>query len=182
MDQLKLANKLVTREWDEYDITEDTIIDRYALDINAEKHPSNVLKWQELLVQANEICTKAKENLIFIEATLLLQARSDGVPGILKITDAVVRAWVVTQKEYQIALKEKQKAESDASRINAGIKALEHTKEMIKVEANLWICGYYARPNIKEAVKEEQQDQRRRDTSNELKKALQKRKLRTRSK
>jgi len=174
-----LKKRLKTRDWDIYDIVGDTTIDKYSLDLCAERHSANVLKWQELLAQANEILTKAKEALTYVESKLLLKVRVDGIPGVQKITDAVCHAWVVTQDEYRLALKKKIKSESDVAYINAGIKALDHAKEMIKVESQLWICGYYARPHIKETVSAEQQEHRRKDTAVELKESMEKRKRRT---
>lgn len=173
----QFGNRLRLREWDEYDIVADTEVDKLSLDICAERQSHNMLKWQELLAQANERLTKAKEALVYQESILLLKARSDGIPGVDKITDAVVKAWVTTQDVYRMALKKKIKAESDVALISAGIKALENAKEMIKVEANLWICGYYSKPNVKEIVSAEQQELRRKDTSTELKNSFNRRRL-----
>lgn len=175
-DEKERLGGLNQREWQAYDLETDACVDKYALDIEAANQPDLMRKWMELLAEANTKLSKAKEALICIESNLFLEVRKNGIPGIEgKLTEAVIKSWIIVQDKYRLALKRKIKAEGDVAYLNAAKTALEHKKEMIKVEANLWICGYYARPGIKPIVSAEQQECRQQEVSHQLRQSLQQR-------
>ena len=62
--------------------------------------------------------------------------------------------------------------------LNNAKTVMENRKSMIKVEADLWICGFFARPHIREEVKKELDESRREQCASELKKSMTKRHLR----
>ncbi|RLI66875.1 MAG: hypothetical protein DRO67_00435 [Candidatus Asgardarchaeum californiense] len=168
--------KLKFRDWDEYDLHEDAKFDKYALDIDAENQAQLMEKWVTLLSQAQAELLKAKEVVLHQEAKLFLKVKTEGVPALgPKPTEATVKAWVHTQPEYRKAQRRKRKAQNNVQYLQNAKSVMENRKSMIKVEANLWITGYFARPHIKEDVKKELDESRRLQCANELKKSMIKR-------
>jgi hypothetical protein len=159
------------REWDEYDLSDDAALDKYALDYEAKRQSQLVQKWLELLTQAQEIAAQRKEKLAYVEAELLLKAKTGKTELGTKPTDATARAWVTTQPEYRKAQRRKRKAEEQVSYLQHARTVLEHKKNMIKIETDLWICGYFSRPNIKSSSS-------KKEHVDKLKQSLNKRHLR----
>jgi hypothetical protein len=171
-------DKIIFRDWDEYDLGKDAQIDKYALDIEAEEQPHLMQKWLELLAKAQAELSKAKEVLLNEEAKLLLKAKSTGIPDIPKPTDPVAKAWVRTQPIYRKAQRHKRKAENNVAYLQNARSVLEHRKTMIKVEADLWICGYFSKPYVTTDAREKLKEERKQVHSEKLVKSLQKRHLR----
>lgn len=146
----EMGKKLVLREWDEYDLAEDARVDKNNLDLVAEEHSHIVQKWLDLLTQAEDELAKAKEEYEDTVAELQLLVRREGIQGIEgRVTDAVASAWMTQQPKFKRVRKRKREAEKYVSYLNNAKKVLEHRKEMIKTDRDLWICGYFARPRIK---------------------------------
>jgi len=157
------------KEWEEYDLYEDATLDKYNLEEEAERHPHIVQKWLELLSQAQAKLAKSKEVLANVEAKLFLTAKTIGVQSLgSKPTESTVKAWVHTQPEFRKAQRRKRKAENDVQYLQNARSVLEHKKLCLKVETDLWICGFFSRP--KSINKAEHQD-----AKDSLKKAMQKR-------
>jgi len=171
-------HRLVFKEWEVYDLSIDSAIDKYALDIEAENQPHLMNKWLTLLAQAQADLSKCKEALQNVEAELFIEAKQNGIPGIGKPTDATVKAWVTVQDKYRRIQRKKRTAENNVAYLQNARSVLEHRKNMIKVEADLWITGYFARPNMHGVIKEELETERREEHSKRLKVSLQKRHLR----
>lgn len=172
-------DKLVFREWDTYDLAADAELDKYALDIEAEGQSALMAKWIELLSQAQAELSKAKELLGNEEAKLLLQAKAHGIPDIPKPTDPIAKAWVRTQPSLRKLQRRKRKADNNVAYLQNARSVMEHRKTMIKVEADLWITGFFARPGIRSEVTEEIDKGRKEEHSEHLKKSMEKRHLRT---
>ena len=166
------------REWDEYSLSDDAEFDKYNLDIDAENQATLMCKWLELLAQAQAELSVAKEKLQNKEAKLLLKVKAEGTPDIEKPTDSVAKAWVYTQPEYRKAQRRKRKAENDVAYLHNARSVLEHKKVMIKTAADLWITGYFARPNIHGEVKGQLDESRRKEHGKKLSKSLERRHLR----
>jgi len=171
-------DRLIFRDWDDYDLGEDASFDKYALDIEAEDQPMLMEKWLGLLTQAQGELSKAKEVLQNEEAKLFLKTKKDGIPDIPKPTEAAVKAYVVIQPEYRKAQRRKRKAENNVAYLQNARSVLEHRKTMIKVEADLWITGYFARPHVSDDVKEQLDESRKQQHAKKLEKSLEKRHLR----
>jgi len=171
--------KITFRSWDEYDLSEDAQIDKYALDVEAEKQAHLMCKWIELLSAAQGELSKTKEVLNDTEARLFLKAKTDGIPSLGgKPTEATVKAWVHTQPEYRKAQRQKRKADDAVHYLQNARSVLEHRKTCLKIEADLWICGYYARPSIYKEIKEDINKEKKKEHSIKLKKSMRKRHLR----
>lgn len=177
-NEAQFDERLEFREWDTYNLGEDLELDKYALDIAAQEQAHKYQKWSELLVQEQAKVSKLKEELANREAELTLKVRRDGVPDIPKPTETVYKAWVQTQNSYKRILADKRKAENNVAYLQNALRALEHLKAMIKVEDDLWITGYFARPHISEDVREELDEHRRVQHATKLKKSMEKRHLR----
>jgi len=166
-----MSTKIAYREWDEYDLSSDASLDKYALDYEAERQSQLVQKWLELLTQAQELAAQKKERLAYVEAELMLKAKTGKTELGDKPTDATARAWVITQPEYRKAQRRKRKADEQVSYLQHARTVLEHKKNMIKIEADLWICGYFSRPATKSSTS-------KKEHADKLKKSLSKRHLR----
>jgi len=168
--------KIQFREWDEYNLAEDAYFDKYALDLEAEDQPHLMCKWLELLTQAQAELSKAKEVMANTEAKLFLKVKTEGVPSLgTKPTEATVKAYVHTQPEYRKAQRRKRKADNDVHYLQNARSVLEHRKTMIKVESDLWVCGYFAKPHVSGEVKKELDEERRKTHATKLEDSLKKR-------
>lgn len=169
-------DKIIFREWEKYDLHEDAQIDKYALDIEAENQPHLMNKWLDLLSQAQAEVSKAKELLSNAEAKLFIKVKTEGVSSLgSKPTEATVKAWVRIQPEYKKAQRRKRKAENNVQYLQNARSVMEHRKAMIKVESDLWICGYFAKPHVSGEVQKELDESRRVEHAKKLEKSLTKR-------
>jgi len=171
-------SRFVFKEWESYDLAEDLKIDKSMLDEIAENHSAIMQKWLDLLVQAQAELSKAKEVLQNVEAELFLKAKTGDVPELPKATDATVKAWGLTQDVYRRAARRKRKAENNVAYLQNARSILEHRKAMIKTDADLWICGYFARPLVNGEVKNAIAEQHKEKQAAQLKESLKKRRLR----
>lgn len=171
-------NKIEFRSWDTYNLSEDAELDRYALDLEAEKQSELMCKWIELLTQAQAKLGKAKEALQNVEAELLLEVKTNGIPDIAKPTDSVAKAWVQVHPKRVKAQEGKLQADNNVTYMQNARTVLENKKNMIKVESDLWITGYFARPSVPGEVKEELENDRKENHTKALKKSLRRRHLR----
>ncbi len=141
--------KIKFREWDEYNLSEDAYFDKYELDTEAENQPHLMQKWVELLSQAQAELSHAKEVLANTEAKELIAVKTEGVPSLgQKPTEATVKAYVLTRPAVKKAQRRKRKAENNVHYLQNARSVLEHRKAMIKVESDLWICGYFSKPHV----------------------------------
>lgn len=168
-------SRLQFREWDEYDLSEDATIDKNALDVEAERQSHLVMKWSLLLTQAQATLSEAKEGLAHIEAVLFLRARTE-LPN--KPTEATIKSWILTQPEFRKAQRTKRKAENNVTYLQNAKAVLENKRSMIKVEAELWVCGYYSRPMIREQQVGKESEQYKEEVKEQLQSSYSKRHLR----
>jgi len=171
-------SKFEFNEWESYDLGEDAQLDKYALDNEAEVQARLYQKWSELLVQAQAELSKLKEEEQNVEAELVLLAKKQGIPEVTKPTDMTIKAWVLTHRNYKVVTSKKRRAENNVAYLSNALKVLEHKRSMIKIETDLWITGYYAKPHIPGEVKKELDENRRMQHTNQLRKSLHKRQLR----
>ena len=101
------------REWDTYDLVEDSKINKFALDIEAERQGELMVKWLGVLNQAHTLLNKKQEELEYVEAELRIEVKKNGIDGIQKVTDATAESWVVTHPRRTAALNAKNKAYTD---------------------------------------------------------------------
>ncbi len=138
-------------EYEEYDLSCDIKIDKYHLDEEAVKHPHIVLKWLNLLTQANAVLSKAKEGLTDIQLELYIKGKSGQAEHDLNVkpTEKTIEAWIRQQPEYRDALHKVSKAEQQVAYLNNAKLVLLHRKDMLIKEIELWMAGYFARPHVK---------------------------------
>lgn len=170
--------KFTFKEWEDYNLHDDTQLDKYALEEAAELHSALMQKWLDLLAQAQAELSKAKEVLQNEEAKLFLKFKAEGIPDISKPTEATVKSYVYTQPEYRKAQRRKRKAENNVAYLQNARSVLEHRKSMIKVASDLWICGYFAKPHVSGDIKKQVNEERKKDEAVKLKSSLRKRHLR----
>lgn len=143
-----LTGKLILREWDTYDLVADSKLDKYALDIEAERQAELMTKWLSLLHQAQRLLTKETEALEYVEAELRIAAKKNGIEGIAKVTDATVDSWITMHPKRVLAMEAKNKAYSNMQYLNNARSVLDHKRDMIKVLDHLLVAGYYAKPGV----------------------------------
>jgi hypothetical protein len=176
--EIEFDSKFEFKDYEDYNLAEDAQLDKYQLDIEAERQPALYNKWSELLVQAQALVSKLKEKENNKEAELTLYAKKNGIPGVDKLTDKVVASWVSVHKEYSVISSERRKAENNVMYLQNALKVLEHKRSMIKVETDLWITGYYAKPFVPSETKAKLEENRRQVHAQQLQKSLKKRHLR----
>jgi hypothetical protein len=174
--------RLTFSEYENYDLSVDAELDKYALDIEAEHQAHLYQKWSELLVQAQAKLSNIKEKIANLEAHLLVEGKINGITvgdkHVGKPTDPTVKAWIQTNKRYKRLTAKRRIAENNVAYLQNSLKVLEHKRSMIRTESDLWISGYYARPHVTQDMKEGLENQRRKEHANKLKQSLSKRHLR----
>jgi hypothetical protein len=143
-----ILGKLNIREWDYYDLTEDAKLDKYAIDVEAERQAELMTKWLSLLHQAQALLAKAQGDLDYVEAELRIEAKRNGIDGIQKITDATIDSWLTTHPRRRVAYDAKVKAYASVQYLQNAKTVLDHKRDMIKVLDHLLVSGFYARPNV----------------------------------
>lgn len=152
------GSKLTFRDWDTYDLVADSYLDKDNLDEEARAQPHLMAKWLTLLTEALAEQAKANERLKDVEGDLFLKGRTEGVRELgSKPTEATVKAWVRQQKKFKRAMRDKIEADKAVTYLNNAKTVLVHKKDMIIKESELWMTGYYSRPNVNnDAVKSQQ--------------------------
>lgn len=172
----ELDERIIVKEWEEYNLHEDSQYDIYDLDNVANKHSAVVDKWLELLAVAQTQVSVAKELLQNEESTLFLKAKLGNVPDLgTKPTDSLAKAWVQTQPEIRRAQRKKRKADNNVTFLQNARSVMEHRKSMIKINHEQWVCGYFSRPKG-HIVRDMQADEgAKQEVSEKLKESLIKR-------
>lgn len=154
----KIINKLKGISWEDYELKDDVTIDKFNLDVDAEKQPMLYIKWSNALSFAQLERDKAKEAVKICKANLTLRGHDGECSG--KKTDAGIKAWVEVHPEYIKALNLSLTTENNVSYLSSAKEALNHKKSMIEITAKLWLGGYFARPPVpKHAVQIAEQAQ-----------------------
>lgn len=134
----------------DYDLTADSKLDKHHLDDAAEQQSYKLERWLALLDTATSKVAREKKKVERVEARLFLEAKTNELElfGKTKVTDALIKAWIVLQPAHIKVVDRLLDAEEKLSHINRAKTVLEHKKAMIQTAANLWVCGYYARPKV----------------------------------
>ena len=172
-----VMDKIIFREWDTYDLSEDAKLDKFALDIEAVKQAEFMNKWLGLLHKAQTILISKTEALKHVEAELRIKVKKEGVEGISKVTESVAESWIVLHPRYKNAMDEKNVAFGNVQYLQNARLVLENKRDMIKVLDHLWVAGYYARPNVSEKACENTDNEVKEVTKEQLGNALHKRLL-----
>lgn len=140
-------------------LADELTVDKYNLDVEAEKQSRLMLEWSVALAVASKERDKLKEQSAAKKAELIGRGHAGENTG--KNTDAGLKAWVESHPEYTILSNQLVEAEEHVNLLFAAKNAIDHKKSMIETIAKLWLGGYYARPHVKqEAVVAAEKSQR----------------------
>lgn len=120
-------------------------IDKYDLENEWAEHPSMVHSWAENAANALLQFDEAKQKLELAKAETDREIRSSPKDFDLeKITDKSVESTVITQPEYQAALRNLNSARHDLKIADAAMIGLEHRRKGLALMVELWIRKYYS--------------------------------------
>lgn len=174
--QVDVSSCIQYRSWDTYDLLDDAKINKFAIDVEAERQGELMVKWLGVLHQAQVILNKRQEDLEYVEAELRIEVKRNGIDGIQKITDATAESWVITHPRRKAAIEAKNKAYSDFQYLQNARTVMDHRRDMIKVLDHLYVSGYFARPRVSDKSVEDTERELRDHTTSRLKESLEKRK------
>jgi hypothetical protein len=126
---------------------EDVKINRFRLEQECEEQPSKYLFWANLLADAKAEVDRLENQLRLTLAEQEKKTRFSMEEAGVKATEASVKAGVETSDAVFSAREKLQEAESVQYHLEAGVKAFEHRKSEIDNLTQLWIKGYYAKPD-----------------------------------
>lgn len=130
--------------------------DRFALDVVSEKHSGIYLYWAQALAEAKAYRDAVKDqyDLIVAERELYIREHAETIFKKIdgKVTEAVIKAGIQCDAEVQAALQKTRDAAKIVYTLEAAVKAMEHRKDSINNAIQLWIKGYYSKPDGGKAV------------------------------
>jgi outer membrane lipoprotein-sorting protein len=123
---------------------EDLKLDKYNLELEAERQASLLGQYSEDLSEAEKDLNRLKNKLNVEESEIAYSVRKEGkTPHGVKATVDAVREYVAIQPEV-IELQEKiEDKRYEVNMLKSAISALEHKKSMITNLVKLQIQGYY---------------------------------------
>ena len=132
---------------EERDLKEDIALDRFHLELEAERQSCAVLYWQSKFSEAQFAYDNAKNECDVLEARLELDIRAKAAEAGEKMTEALAKARVTSHPDLIAKLQEVAKLREQTTTLMGVVKALDHKKSQIETLRALWISGYYADPN-----------------------------------
>lgn len=126
-------------------------LDPLALDKECIRLPSDYLKFAYHSANAKMDVAKAKTELEKVEAEVSSDVRErPGKYGLEKVTEAAVKAAVITTDQYVEAQENYLKLVRDYDRTQAVVWALEHKKRCLTLLVDLHGTSYFASPKLSE--------------------------------
>jgi hypothetical protein len=125
------------------DFETDVRIDRFALDIECEQHPSKYLYWSQILANKKHELDKAKGKLHLIESEANLRYRKEPKDDI-KVTESTINAMLDTDPGVIKVKEEIAKIGHEFSIISSVVNALEHKRSELNNLVQLQLAGYYS--------------------------------------
>ena len=120
------------------------IIDKHALDDAVEQHSVLYLEAQEEYERAVSMRDAAKIALDECYATRSAEIRAQFEEDKERYTEQRIKDEIATDKTYLDAMARYTDAKSRAAQLGAIVSAFEHRKTMLRIEADLWLGGYWA--------------------------------------
>lgn len=131
------------------DYDKDIRIDESSLDMEWLDQPSLMMKYARNAAEMRKLMDLAKENLDVVRAEIDRDVRENPERfGITKITDAVVAATVLRDKEYQKASKEFIDARYALDIANAAVRSMDARKDALENLVRLHGLQYFAGPQM----------------------------------
>jgi hypothetical protein len=126
-------------------------LDRYALDVEAERSAANLQTYGQMHAAARADKDEAEAELKRAYAIAELRVRQSDPHefGLGKFTEDSVTACVESSKEVEDAVKKSLKVRKELYELEATVSALNDKSSQIKNLVSLWIGGYFAEPGKK---------------------------------
>lgn len=135
------------------------VIDKHALDEAVEKHSTTYLEVQEEYERAVSARDSAKVAVDESYAQRSMDIRAQFEKGKERYTDQRIKDEVAVDKDYLDAMARYADSKSRAAQLGAMVSAFEHRKTMLRIEADLWLGGYWSDAALK-APQEKVRDRR----------------------
>ena len=156
----------------ELNYEQDIRIDETALDVEWLEQSSLMMKYARHAADMRKAMDLAKEDLDIIRAEVDKEIREDPERfGIAKVTDAVVAATILRDKEYQRVNKAFINARYELEIANAAVKSIDARKDALENLVRLNGQQYFAGPKVPRNLEEERQ-MRNRHINAEIKKGF----------
>lgn len=132
------------------DFRQDVKLDKYNLAEEAEIQAALVQFWTEKLSDAMAAKDAADAELDLTEATVNLNYRRNPIDG-FKVTEEVVKNWTLTHEDVVKARQKYLDACDEVNVLKSAVDSIRAKGDMIKVEKDLFIAGYFADKSGKKA-------------------------------
>lgn len=141
----------------EVNIDELVSLDRYALDVEAERSAANLQTVGQLCAEAraNKDAAEAVLKRVYGETELMVRKIPPAKFGLEKFTESSISAIVESSKEVEEATSVLLDAKKKFYELEAAVSALSDKSSRIKDLTSLWIGGYFAEPTTKKKDKYE---------------------------
>lgn len=130
---------------EERKLSEDLKIDKFDLDTEAEMHAASYDYWSQRLADARSEKDDADDRVTLIMSEVELEIRKNP-PQDLKVTEQVIKSLVLADKRVQEYKKELREIKEDVYHLDAAVKAMEHRKGKISDLVDLYVSGYFSKP------------------------------------
>ena len=148
------------------DYEQDIKIDGDLLDVECLEQPRLMLRYTKLEAQLEKEEDLAKENLNFVQAELDKAVRADPEKyGIEKLTEAGVKATILSQPDYKEANAKYIDAKFESKVATGAVKAFEQRKSMLETLARLHGQQYFAGPKVPHDLSAEKEKRQERITA-----------------
>jgi hypothetical protein len=126
-------------------------LDRYALDIEAEKSAASLQTYGQMHAQARADKDTAEAEMKRVSAEVELEVRKTDPHefGLDKFTESSIAAVVGASREVDDVVKKLVEAKKKVYELEAAVSALNDKSSQIKNLVSLWIGGYFAEPTKK---------------------------------
>lgn len=135
------------------DFAEEVKINRFKLEVEAEKQPSIYQYWSGLLAQAKADKDTADDKLDLVKSTRELYIRAEVEKGnkdytsVGKVSESAMKAFIETDDRVMKAKEFLRKAKELVYILEGAVKSLEHRKDSLDNLTVQWSKGYYAKPD-----------------------------------
>ncbi len=134
---------------DKDELASDREIDPSQLDVECIRQADTFYKWAERYIKADATADEMKSELSALEARLQIDARNNpDAFGILNVTEAAIKAAVLSSNKYVQATKQYQAAIRKASLLGEAVKAMNMKKTMLDLLVTLHGQEYFAGPSV----------------------------------
>jgi regulator of replication initiation timing len=142
---------------EERDFRDDLRINKFKLEEECEKQPSNYGYWANLLSEARADKDQAEDKLDLLEAQVELNYRTNP-PKRMKVTEGTIKSMVESNKEIQEQKDLLRSKKSEVYHLETAVKALEQKKSSLDNLVTLFVKGFYSQPDGKRRSKTDESE------------------------